>query len=104
MATSDKGKGKNLTSSLNLFQQEHDFSTYGDIIAWLVDGRCRHIFPKLNPRQYICSRLNMTEQNLSLIMKNERPISLSDFCLVATLCHAPEAYDFLKQLNFPEIK
>jgi hypothetical protein len=102
---SSKKKPFTISSSSNLQNcEKQNFSTLGEIIGWMIDGRFRMIHPELSPRHYIASRLNMSESNLSLIISNQRPIDLSNFCLIVTLCDAPEAFEFLKGFNFPKIK
>ena len=97
-------KKNTLTESKQLPLQNcvHNFSTIGEIIAWMVDTRFRMIYPEFSPRNYIASRLNMSESNLSLIINNQRPIDTTQFCAIADLCKAPEAFRFLSQYTFPD--
>jgi hypothetical protein len=97
-----KRKPSTASSQIPLQICEQKFSTVGEIVAWMVDGRFRLIHPEYSPRTYIASRLNMSESNLSLIINNQRPIDTTQFCAIADLCKAPEAFRFLSQYTFPD--
>jgi hypothetical protein len=68
----------------------------------MVDVRLPFIRRNISPRSYVSSRLNISESNLSRMISNIDPIKLHQFCSVAEMAHAPEAFQLLAEHTFPD--
>jgi len=94
---------KSITQLSNTSLQNcKNFSTPGETIQWLVDDRLPFIRRNITPRAYVASRLGISESELSLMISNQRPIKLTQFCTIASIAKAPEAFQFLAEYTFPD--
>ena len=78
------------------------FSSLGEIVGWLVDIRLRAIRPEIAPRAYVSSRPGISESELCLIISNQRTCKLNQFCSIASICKAPEVFQYLQHFTFSE--
>jgi hypothetical protein len=86
---------------LDFYKFVYPVATMGELIAVMVQHYST-LFRNYAPRESVASLVGTSYKELCAMMANERPIKLSVFCNISRVCCYPEAFQILRDMNFPQ--